>query len=169
MVRCSLKCFALALMLAVIVAQPLTASAVSPYEGNISTTYITIFRDIATKIPLNADYVFFRSGQYDYTMVVGDFDDTGNAITSGSEVTIYTISTNSGYNSIYDYSVSIQTGYTITPGSALIYSNLGNYPDLIERNDNYALATLLLLLVGICCYLCRSIFGFCLRFRSESR
>lgn len=49
-VACALCCLA---------ALPLAASAATVYDGNISTTYITIFRDIVSKLPLTSDYVFF--------------------------------------------------------------------------------------------------------------
>lgn len=157
-------------LLAVTMAMPLTAAAASysAYDGNISTTYVTFFRDISSKIPINSDYVFFRSSQYDYTMIVGDLDFSGDTFTSSVEVQVYEISTNSGssYNSTYSYSVSSENNFSLSAGSSLLYSNLGNYPDLIERNDYYAFSAVLLLLIGICLYLCRSVFGFCLRLRS---
>lgn len=44
-----------------------TANAATAYDGSISSTMI----DIVNKIPLNFsdEYVFFRSGQYEYTLV----------------------------------------------------------------------------------------------------
>ena len=157
---------ALVLLFCLLLAMPAQANAASVYDGSISTTYITIFRDIASKIPITDDYVFFRSGQYDYMMVVGQFDDTGTTISTTGQVTVYTISTNSGsYNNAYEYSVSTESGFSLSPGSALIYSNLRNYPDLIERNDYFEFTALSLMFVGLLCYLLRSFFGFSLRNR----
>ena len=154
------------LVICLVLAMPAQAYAAEVYDGTISTTYITIFRDIASKIPINADYVFFRSGQNEYMMAVGDFAESGNSIEATGEVTIYAISTNNNnYSNGYEYSVSTQSGYSLDPGSALIYSNLGHYPDLIERIDYFGFATLLLLFVGLCLYLLRSLLGFCLRRR----
>lgn len=145
---------------------PMAASAATIYDGNISTTYITIFRDIASKLSPFDDYVFFRSDQYEYMMVVGDFDYSSGLMSADGRVTIYAISTNNTYNSSYVYSVSTQDGFSISPGESLIYSNLGDYPDLILRSDYYELSAVLLLLVGLCCYLLRSVFGFCSRKRN---
>ena len=156
------------LSLAVMVAMPLTASAAEPYtEGNISTTYITIYRDIAAKLSPFDDYVMFRSDQYEYQMWVGDLDESDGVISSASDLLVYTISTNSssGYSSAYIYTVTTGSALSLTVGDNLVYSNLGNYPDLIERSGYYETATLLLLLVALCLFILRSVFGWCYRTR----
>ena len=143
-----------------------TASAASVYDGNISTTYITIYRDISSNIGIDDDYVMFRSGQYDYTMFVGDLTLTGTTFRS-DKGQLYVISTNNGNygNGTYVYTVSETSNFSLNAGNALVYSNLGHYPDLIERVNDYEMASVLLVCIGLCCYLLRSIFGFCLRRR----
>lgn len=163
MVRCKVILLAFCFSLALVMAMPSRASAAEPYEGNISTTYITIFRDIATNLGLDDDYVFYRSGQYEYQMVVGQLDYTGSLISADGSVKIYRITTNSGYSSDYVYTITTANSFSLTPGNALIYTNLGEYPDLIERSVDFEFATLALLFIGLCCYLLRSILGFCLR------
>lgn len=165
MVRCKVMLLVFCFSLALVMAMPSRASAAEPYEGNISTTYITIFRDIATNLGLNDDYVFYRSGQYEYQMVVGELDYTGSVISADGSVKIYRITTNSGYSSDYVYTITTANSFSLTPGDALIYTNLGEYPDLIERSVDIEFATLALLFIGLCCYLLRSIFNFSLRFR----
>ena len=149
----------LCLCLSVILAVPITASANEIYEGNISSSYTTIFKDIAEKeVGFNEDYIFYRSGQYEFSLVVGDIAINDGVIASNGEVRIYAISTNSNYNSIYEYSVSSSSSFSMSISNELIYSNLGNYPDLIERSNYYEIATFILLLTCLCCYLFRNIF-----------
>ena len=163
MVRCKMIGVVVALLLAMAMPTAAMAADATPYDGSISTTYITIFRDLATKVSIFDDYVFFRSGQNEYVMYVGDIS-YENGKFAGKGLTVYTITNETNYNSVYNYSISTRD-LDLSAGSALIYSNLGQYPDLIERNDYYAFATLTLLFIALCCYLLRSVFGFSLRSR----
>lgn len=159
-------CFAVAII-ACVLPMATHAFAAEPYDGTINTSYITIFKDIATKIDIDKDYVFYRSGQYEYQMVVGDLHYSTGQITADGLVEIYIVSTNSSnYNSGYEYFVTSENGFSLTLGSSLVYSNLGAYPDLIERNDYNVFTTNFLLVIAICLYVLRSIFSFCLRKRN---
>lgn len=152
----------MACVLCCLAALPLAASAATVYEGNISTTYITIFRDIASKLPLTSDYVFFRSGQYEYTMVAGDLAYNGSVF-SGEDLTQYLLVTNSSYNSNYEYGVISLDSFSLAPGGALVYSNLGSFPDLYDRSDYTLVGIFFAIALCFCCYLIRSIFDFNLR------
>lgn len=167
MVRKSLRvAVVLGCVLAAVLPQAIAASAASyePYDGNMSSTYVTIFRDIVGKIPLTEDYVFFRSGQYEYMLISGDLEYTGGSFT-GQAVTVYRIVTDTAYNSRYSYFQTEETNFSLAPGSGLVYSNLGHYPDLIDRGSFYSFASVLLLLVCVCMSLIRSIFNFTMRRR----
>lgn len=161
------KLIFLALLLAVLLAVPTTASAASVYpDGNISTTYLTYFEDIASGLSPFDDYVFCRTGQYSYQMFVGDLTEINGNFSADGEVKVYTMEqTQSGYNAIYEYDVSTESGFFLSAGNILVYSNLGDYPTLTESGDLYAFSAVLLLVLGICLYLLRSLFGFCLRIR----
>lgn len=166
MVRTRLRVLAAACALAVMLAVPATASAAEyyPYDGSISSSYTTIFQGIAGKIDLTSDYVFFRSGQYEYILVEGELTYTTRF--SGTDCTAYRITTNTGtYNSGYVFSQETLDTFEFYPGSALVYSNLGPYPDLIDRSVFYSFATLVLLFICVCLYLIRSIFSFTIRDR----
>ena len=54
------------------------STSVTPYEGNMSSTYITYFRDIVSGIGFNDNYVAYRSGQNEYKMVVGELTSSEN-------------------------------------------------------------------------------------------
>lgn len=150
-----------------LIASSTTTHAATVYEeGNISSSITTIFGDVMSKVSPFDDYVFFRSGQYEYTMYVGDFTLSGTTFVPSSDVEVYLLSTgSSGYNSVYNYGYTLESGFTLDVGSNLVYSNLGTYPDLIERGDYLDTFTLILVSCAVFMYLVRSIFGFCLRFR----
>ena len=166
MVRKSKIICGFVLALALLLAVPVSASAYQVYtEGNISSTYTGYFRDIIASTSPFDDYVYWRSGQYEYSMVVGQLDFTGGRFYSSETCTLYKFTTTSGFNSSFTYSTADINDFNLQVGSALVYSNLGNFPNLTDRGDFYALASLLLLLVALCLYLIRSIFGFSLRHR----
>lgn len=150
------------MILALISALPICARAYSVYtEGNISTTYLSYFEDLTSKIGLNDDYVFFRSGQNEYTMAVGDLD-LVNGTFVGSSVKIYQIYSTSisGYNTIYSFSNRTENGFVLQVASSLVYSNLGSYPDLIQRNDYNEKVILLFMSISLVSGCITSIFAF---------
>ena len=157
---------ALVVALALVLAVPVSASAYEVYnDGTVSSTYTTYFRDILASASPFDDYIYWRSGQYEYSLVVGDLSYSGGRFTSSDSCTHYKFTTSSGYNSTFSYSTTSINDFSLSVGNALVYSNLGNYPNLTDRGDFYALASLLLLLVALCMYLVRSVFAFCLRTR----
>lgn len=155
--------------LAILSAVPITASAAEVYtEGNISTTYVTYFQDILSKVSPLDDYVFFRSGQNEYTMVVGNLVFENGTISTNERCRVYQIYTTSqSYQSYYHFVSNNYAEYSVSVGSALIYSNLGDFPDLNERGDYLETAILVIMLVIVCMYLLARIFSFCLRSRSR--
>ena len=156
------------LLVAMLVACPMqTLADDSVYtQGNISSTYTTIMEDILQSTKISDDYVYFRSGQYTYTLITGDLELNGTTFT-GSEVDRYTISTGS-YNQTYTYSHSNDTNFRLNAQNYMVYSNLGFYPTLIERGAMYEYATIILLCIGGLCVLIRPIFEFTYRLRNGS-
>lgn len=156
--------------LAVILAVPITASAAEVYDqGNISTTYVTYFEDILSKVSPLDDYVFFRSGQNEYTMFTGNLIYNNGTIYSQEPCRVYQIytTTSSGYNTTYHFTANNYQQYSVSIGSALVYSNLGDFPDLNERGDYLETALLLLVLVIVCMSLVARVLGFSMRSRSR--
>ena len=165
------KIMALCLFMGLLlVASPIQALADDSIytEGNISSTYTTIMEDVLQNTKISDDYVYFRSGQYTYTLITGDLDYSGGVFT-GSEVDRYTISTSTGsYNQTYTFSHSTDSNFRLNAQSYLVYSNLGYYPTLIERGAVYEYATIVLLCIGGLCVLIRPIFEFTYRLRNGS-
>lgn len=160
---------AICLCLAIAIAMPGKTFAYSVYtEGNMSTTYITYFKDIVAGIKPNDKYIAYRSGQYSYTLAVGDLSIENDNVTSTGTTTLYVYETSSsGYNSIYTYNVSEVTDFSLSVADTIVYSNLGGFPLLEERGVTYEYATLYITcIIGICLFI-HSIFSFTYRMRSR--
>lgn len=123
-----------------------SATAYEPYEGSFSTTYITYFRDILAGRSIQDNYVAFRSGQYEYIMVTGKMVYDGNTFTLTDTGKMFKFSaTDTGYNSLYTYEVTDITEFTLSPNRLMIYSDLGEYPQLEERTQRYEILTAIML------------------------
>lgn len=138
------------------------AATHSVYEnGNLSTTYITYFKDIISGIGFNDNYVAFRNGQYSYIMVVGDLDYNNGVISLNGQGKSYVFSTeSSNYNSQYKYNVTDISSFSVNTGDAIIYSDIGDFPQLIERGDKYAIFTAFLLCIACICVIINRILFF---------
>lgn len=105
---------------------------ISPYivqQYGIGTTNLEIFDRIAAKLPLGVDYVFFRDNQYLYSLVYGDLSLSGTSF-SGKNCTRIDYYTYTGGNQQATFSVSSVASFSLSAGSYLVYSNLGEYPIL---------------------------------------
>lgn len=121
------------------------------YEGNPSNTYIQYFKDIISGMSFTDNYVAFRSGQYDYTLVVGKLEYTNGEIRLVGQGEIYTISQEGNYNSYYKYDYAETSNFSVNPSDKIIYSDIGNYPHLVERGAQYEIFTAVLLCTALLC------------------
>lgn len=138
--------------------------AYSLYDGNISSNYITLLRDLVGKVDPFADYVAFRSGQHDYVIISGDIECIAGDFT-GKNCNVVRVVTDPEYSTRYEIYETNEVGIVLSAGSSLVYSNLGAYPDLIDRTSVYSFASLVLLLICVFLYLIRSVFAFTYRRR----
>lgn len=170
MVRKVITAILFACALLISVAQQTYADSIYT-DGNISNTYTTIFEDIIMSESITKDYVYFRSGQNDYTLVTGDLKFEGGTFSNVGKYKRYTIS-NSGNNysnTRYKYVVTSHDGsstFNLPVSDYLVYSNLGNFPTLVERGSTYELSTIILAIVFGICALIRPILQFTTRFRN---
>lgn len=165
MVRRAIRVLCAVCALAALLALPAAASAYTVYdEGNISSTYTTIFRDLMPQKGISDDYLFFRSGQYEYVMLIGDLEYRDDVFL-GDAATEYKIVTNNGYNADYTYTVQEVTDVSLVPGTSLVYSNLGQYPELQEQQDYLLFSQILLMVVYLCLILLAPVMRFPLRNR----
>lgn len=129
------------------------------YEGNFSNTYVTYFRDILSNCSLLENYVCFRSGQYEYTMIVGDIQFQNDEFLILDTATSYTINTYTSYNSTNTYTVSeIGASRVQNKNNYILYSNLGNYPQLESRVDKIEILQQITIIIAMLCFVIRSIF-----------
>lgn len=117
--------------LAVVLSVAAPARAVTPeiYDGTISTSMLDYFRDILAKVNPLKNYVLLRTSQYTYNLYCGEMEWDGVQFTAES-ADVYTITTNSGYNSHYTFAHSTVSGLTVRPGDHIVYSDLGSFPGL---------------------------------------
>lgn len=167
---CRLKYAALCLTCAAVLMsahapQALAADLNVYEEGGIGTTYTTYFQDILDGYTVPQDYVYFRSGQYQYYLVVGDLELNGSTFTA-DEYDYYLITSSSGYGQNYlTLNSGSSTDLVLDVGEHLVYSNLGHFPVLIERGETYDFAILTVLVIGGCCCLLRPLFSYVYRLR----
>lgn len=137
------------------------AATHSVYDGTISSTYLTYFQDILAGVSINDHYVAFRSGQYEYTMIVGDLTYNGNSFTlDGTGVSyVFTNATSSGYNTTYSYQTADITNFSVNVGDEIIYSDLGRFPHLEERGARFETISAVLLAVLVLSGVVRRIFS----------
>ena len=108
------------------------------YEnGNLSTTYITYFKDILSGVNESKNYVAFRSGQNAYSMIVGEIEFSNGSFLSEETCKEYVFSTSGNYNSQYTYEVNEINNFSLDVTNEIIYSDLGEYPQLLERGSKY--------------------------------
>lgn len=132
-----------------------------PYDSvSTNSTYVDFFASMLPKIPWGDDYVFWRSGQYAYTLVIGDLDYSGGVFT-GDDLSFVVLTTSNGYSG--HVSLGSSSGsLDLDCSDYVVYSNLGFYP-LLDSQSFYIEAIIFCLVVGLCCSCFRYIWSFLLR------
>lgn len=125
------------------------AASYEPYEGNPSNTYIQYFKDIISGIRFNENYVAFRSAQNEYILVVGDLEYNDGIFVLNETGRIYTMSSENSYNSYYKYERSSIDTFELNPRDKIVYSDLGEFPQLVERGAKYEMLNTLLLVIAL--------------------
>lgn len=109
------------------------SSSVVYDEGTISTTYLEIARGLVKYVPFGQDYVFARTGQYEYLFAVGDFSE---GFSGSAEVWKITVGS---YSSNYTFNYYTDSSFSLSVGSGLIYSSVSPYPSLEGSDYSYAI------------------------------
>lgn len=105
-------------------------------QYQLSTQNISIFEGLVAKVPLNQHYVYWRESQNQYCFAYGDITLEGNGVFVGNgSVTLcrYTGVGSSGYSIYYTWDSVTDDAFTLRAGENLVYSDLGTYPSLGER------------------------------------
>lgn len=142
--------------------EPVRAPAASstPYASVSSNTYSDLAASMLWKVGFGDDYVFWRSGQYQYVFAYGDLE-LSNSRFRGSGCKLVSFTLSSSYSGTYTMDVS--TGSVdLSVGNYIVFSNLGPYPLLSSEFVGQYLVVWSLL-VALVLYLVRSLFAFVLR------
>ena len=111
------------------------SAAVSDY--NLGTTNLTIFEGVVEKVPFGHHYVYWRDSEYRYCLAVGSLTVSGTTFSSSDPVTVYTYERHyTSGDSYYTWSVSTDASFTLSCGSRLVYSDIGDYPAISGREVN---------------------------------
>lgn len=168
MVRKSLILRLVALACALAAMLPLAAAASAAeynvYAGNLSGTYTDYARDLLGSVGLEDSYLFFRSGQYEYILLVGDLT-YENGVFSAPAAMEYKFLTGTNYGTDYSYTVTEVSDVSLSPGRGMVYSDLGDYPELRDPSQLLELVQVFLLAMYGVMFLVHCIFSFVLRRR----
>lgn len=108
-------------------------SAVSN-DYNLGTTNLTIFEGVVEKVPFGHHYVYWRDSEYRYCLAVGPLTVSGTTFSSAEPVTVYAYERiYSGGDSHYEWSVSTDNVFSLSCGSRLVYSDIGDYPTIAGK------------------------------------
>lgn len=103
------------------------SAVVSNY--NIGTTNLAIFEGVVEKVPFGHHYVYWRDSEYRYCLAVGPLTVSGSTFSSSESVTVYTYERHySSGDSYYTWSVRTDDTFSLSCGSCLVYSDIGDYP-----------------------------------------
>lgn len=118
------------------------------YRGHLSETPVDLARAALTDS--FSDYIFFRSDEYQYTLIVGNIDfDTNYFSDSAVYRIIYNPSFESNSDRYYQYFLisDSDSGYVRNPENYQMYSSRYLYPHLVERGDVYVQTAILFSIV----------------------
>lgn len=111
------------------------SAAVSDY--NLGTTNLTIFEGVVEKVPFGHHYVYWRDSEYRYCLAVGPLTVSGTTFSSAEPVTVYTYERHyTSGDSYYSWSVSTDNVFSLSCGSRLVYSDIGDYPTIAGKEMN---------------------------------
>lgn len=139
------------------------SAAVSNY--NLGTTNLAIFEGVVAKVPFGQHYVYWRDSEYRYCMAVGSLTVSGSTFSSSEPVTVYTYERHySSGDSYYTWTVRTDDTFSLSCGSRLVYSDIGDYPAISGREVNKYEAVMAYCAVGVVLFalfdrLHRSCFG----------
>ena len=103
-------------------------------DFNLGTTNLAIFEGVVEKVPFGHHYVYWRDGEYRYCLAVGPLTVSGTTFSSTEPVTVYTYERHySSGDSYYTWSVSTDDVFSLSCGSRLVYSDIGDYPTIAGK------------------------------------
>lgn len=127
------------------------------YDNVIPNDIVDVFRDIIADQSILSDYVACCTKEGEYSLFIGNIGYKNSKFSSDEKIKL--ISLKSDENNKLVYSSQIVSGLSLFTEGKVIYSNLGDFPNLIRRGEVYEiLQTILIVIIG-CCILISRIFG----------
>lgn len=123
----------------------------------ISSSFLSLFDRLSLSVGIK-DYVLYRSGQYEYTLVYGDLVWDGVSF-SGSDVSFCSVQTYNGYSGDYLWSSGDLSSFSLLVSGRLVYSSLGGFPQLDFNGYYVFLFFSIVLLAYVFIRLCLNIFS----------
>lgn len=113
-------------------------------DGFPSSSYIDWAKGFLPYVKPTEDYVFARTGQYQYIMAIGDFE---NGFSGSATVHVLNLAQ---YNNQYSYIIYDDENFVLNVGQGLVYSSVAPYPTLTAEDFS---GSLLFLGAFIICFL----------------
>ena len=122
----------LTLLITSIMVGVVSAAEISDEYG-VGTSNTAIFAGVVEKLPFGTHYVYWRESQYVYALAYSETLAFDGAAFTAEDVTVVCYDTSGGYQVAPVFIVDEQVDWELAPEDGLVYSDLGHYPDLIER------------------------------------
>lgn len=106
-----------------------SSHSISPQYA-VGTSQLTIFEGVLSKLPYGYHYVYWRDGQYNYRFAYSRDLSLSGTVFSASQVTIVTYYTYSSSGTQATYTSVSETSFSLSAGSYMVWSDLGDYPTL---------------------------------------
>lgn len=155
-------------LLIIILCFSVTAESYTPYLGTYNSTFLNVFRDVASGLMPSDKYVVWRDSEDNYCMYYSNSLTFSSGTYTGNEGKLLTLSSlrvGSSYESYYTYYEIIDRDISSfelsNPYSVLIYSSFPGTPILHEGGANINAAILLILVISVFVILIFRLFGFC--------
>lgn len=133
------------LIIAVLLCGSAYAATYTPYYGTISSTYLSIFKDVAVGV-VNKDYVAWRNSDSEYLMYYGDDLTVSDGVFDGGTGTLVGVTqqrayaeSGTAYYTYYSYTIDDVDDITVNAGDMLVYSSAPGYPSLKSESGVYRL------------------------------
>lgn len=139
-----------------LLAAPLAVT--SPYASVTSNSYSEIAALMLGKLKWSDNYVFWRSGQYAYTLAYGDIELSAQGRFTSDSATLVSFVLDQGYSGTYHMQRSVES-LALDSGTFIVFSNLGDYP-VLDYDSQKIKHMVFALSVMVCMSLIRPLFDF---------
>ena len=109
------------------------ADASSDY--GLGTSYNELFAGVVGKLPIGTHYVYYRASDDVYELAYSDGMELSGDVFTAPSATVVTYNVSGGYGRPATFTVGTESGFTCDTGGYLVYSDLGSFPDLINREE----------------------------------